>query len=566
MSTRSPSGPLSPEGYFTTQTTSSPVPHVSDLEAKHYYAGLPSAPVLIARTGPLWVAPTGPEAYLRAKELSPVGIHEISKVWEDDLALKVHAVLDENGVDWSSTDVIRMGYIDDPSRNVTLWIGTRPGSLSFEVGANVVLQCKRILLEYDIHDVEVEIRESEIIRSAGPPLLQPASYEVDSTIDVREPLTTSLGITICARSTPWAEGTGGFFIDKGSDGGGLLLVTVHHVIFPDSNMPYEFSEDQPRHEVLVLSQSSFQQHLAFIKRQSKVQSDIVKQQGMRMKFTANEEDKMAIADHEAAEDTLKKAKAKAKDLARFREQLSEDWCTEINRILGHVIFSPPIVIGAGTEQYTQDIAVIDVDASKIDPGSFSGNVIHLGTKFSREVLADMMNSNRKPSSSSPSPSPSSSGSESESESDSEDQFEFNFPGDRLFRLQGTISGHEMRNPEIYNETRDGCIMVLKRGKTTDLTVGRANNIISYTRFSFGGNYIGVSKEWAITPFNNTSGAFSAKGDSGSVVVDGAGRIGGLLTGGSGLTDPTDVTYVTPIDFIMTTIRSNTSLANAHLPT
>ena len=124
-----------------------------------------------------------------------------------------------------------------------------------------------------------------------------------------------------------------------------------------------------------------------------------------MKFTANRQDKMAIADHEAANDMLKRAKAKAKDLARFREQLSEDWGTDINRILGHVIFSPPIVIGVGTEQYTQDIAVIDVDASKIDPRTFSGNVIDLGTKFSREVLADMMNSNRHPSSSSPPPPP-----------------------------------------------------------------------------------------------------------------------------------------------------------------
>ena len=315
MSTRSPSGPLSPGGYFTSQTTSSPLPHISDLEAKHYYAGLPSAPVLIARTGPPWVVPTGPEAYTRPKELRPVGPHEISKVWEDDLALKVHAVLDGNGVDWSSTDILRISYIDEPSRNVVLWIGTRPGSLSFDVGADVALKCKNILLEYALHDVEVEIRESEIIRSACLPFLQPV-YEVDPTIDVREPLTTSLGITICARSTPWVEGTGGFFIDKGDDSGGLLLVTVRHVVFPDSNMPYEFSEDHSRHEVLVLSQASFQRHLAFIKRQSKVQREIVKQQGKRMKFTANRQDKMAIADHEAANDMLKKAK----DLARFRER------------------------------------------------------------------------------------------------------------------------------------------------------------------------------------------------------------------------------------------------------
>ncbi len=62
----------------------------------------------------------------------------------------------------------------------------------------------------------------------------------------------------------------------------------------------------------------------------------------------------------------------------------------------------------------------------------------------------------------------------------------------------------------------------------------------------------TSKEWAILPRDSKSRAFSAKGDSGSVIVDGAGRIGGLLTSGAGSTpssDP-DVTYATPISFLL----------------
>jgi hypothetical protein len=44
-----------------------PSPHLSflmppcEMEAKLYYAGLPSKPVLVARTGIPWEAPTGPE-------------------------------------------------------------------------------------------------------------------------------------------------------------------------------------------------------------------------------------------------------------------------------------------------------------------------------------------------------------------------------------------------------------------------------------------------------------------------------------------------------------------------
>ncbi|KAH9915507.1 uncharacterized protein B0H18DRAFT_1041564 [Fomitopsis serialis] len=83
-------------------------PRISDEEAKLYYPGLPSRPILVARTGSTWEAPTGPEAYPRLKELRVVGNHEINEVWEDDLALKVHAILREEKMDWSSTDVLRI--------------------------------------------------------------------------------------------------------------------------------------------------------------------------------------------------------------------------------------------------------------------------------------------------------------------------------------------------------------------------------------------------------------------------------------------------------------------------
>ena len=521
-----------------TRTFSSPLPCLSDLEAKLYYYGLPSRPVLIARTGSLWEAP-GPEAYPRLKELRIVGSHEISKVWEDNLALKVHAILDENGVDWSSTDVVRVGYVDEPYGNVILWIGVRPGSLSYEVGINVAHQCKKVLLDHAISDIDVEIRQSEIIQSAGPRLLQPTD-DIDPTVEVREPFATTLGITICARSTPWVEGTAGFFLHNGGDGR-LLLATARHVVFPrsDNNLYERKFQSQPRHDILVLSEASFQQHLVSIDDQAKAQDDATSYQTKRMEKMAGRDDEIAIAACEDARNIMKRAEATAKVLSDFHRQLSTAWATDDSRSIGHVIFSPPIVIGAGTEQYTQDVAVIDVDTSKIDPRSFTGNAIDLGTKFTPNALKKMMHPNRRNSHS------------------------FDFPGDRLLKLRGTITDDEMRKPTMVDENGDGCIMVLKRGRTTGLTVGRANNIFSYTRIYFGGRYTGVSKEWAILPFDNKSGAFSAKGDSGSVVVDGAGRIGGLLTGGSGPTDSTDVTYVTPIDFVLKTIRSHKSLARAY---
>ncbi|KAN0109281.1 hypothetical protein V8E52_009465 [Russula decolorans] len=431
-------------------------------------------PVLVARTGATpYKAPTGPEAYPRRKELRIVGDHEIKELWEDDLAFK-------------------------SSSNVVLWIGVKPGSLSYEQGIEVALQCKRLLLEYGINDVDVEIRQSEVIRSAGPQLLQ-YTFHIDPTVDAREPFSTTLGITICAQSTPWVEGTGGFFLDEGGDGKRLLLATARHVVFPqaDNDLFERKSETQPRHNVLVLSEASFQQHLVSIQDQIEEQDFNIRYQTERMEIVVGRDDDGAIAQREDAQSMSKKAEAKAKALAAFHRELSMHWATDNSRILGHVIFSPPIGVGADTEQYTQDVAVIDIDASKIDPSSFAGNVIDLGPKFPPQVLTPMMYPNPR------------------------NSHNFVYPLNRLLSLRGIITDEEMRKPTMYDRNNNPCIMVIK------------------------------------------SGAFSAKGDSGSVVVDGAGRIGGVLTSGGGDTDSSDVTYVTPIDFVLKTIRGNKSLAKAY---
>jgi hypothetical protein len=122
----------------------------------------------------------------------------------------------------------------------------------------------------------------------------------------------------------------------------------------------------------------------------------------------------------------------------------------------------------------------------------------------------------------------------------------------------------MRKPAMLDQNGDPCLIVLKRGRSTGLTRGRANNIISYTRNYSGELEAQDSKEWAILPYNNKSGRFPNPGDSGSAIVDGTGRIGGLLTGGSGTTTTSDVTYATPISFVMQTIRANKRFAQVFL--
>ena len=71
-----------------------------------------------------------------------MGDHEINDVWEDDLALTPSCVRRR----WTDpADAVRIGY-NEPPGDVILWIGVKPDSLSYEVGIDTALQCKRLLL------------------------------------------------------------------------------------------------------------------------------------------------------------------------------------------------------------------------------------------------------------------------------------------------------------------------------------------------------------------------------------------------------------------------------------
>ncbi|KAK0225014.1 hypothetical protein EDD85DRAFT_980166 [Armillaria nabsnona] len=490
-------------------------PTLSEMEeAKFYYAGLPSGPVLVARASTTpWKAPTGPEAYRKLKELCAVGNHAFKEAWEGNLALKLHALLDSMKVKWTSTDVVRIRNVGESSAPVILWIGVIPASLSGNDGVVVASKCRELLVEYDIADVDVEIRESVVTRSAGPKLFTSAYYS-DSTVDVREPLTTTLGLPICAQSTPWAEGTGGFFITEGGNTERLLLVTARHVVFtPDKNDNKHFehkNDSQHRYNVTLFSDAAFNKYLGSIQAEIEGKAFMARYKERCIRAVEGKDDPAANKERQSAQTRLDEAKEAMEELNTFYQNASTHWA----------------IVGSSSENYTEDWAVIEIDASKVDASNFNGNAIDLGTRIPVGELTCMMRPNPK------------------------NPQSFLYPVDRLLRLKGTIPDEEMRHPPALDLNDDPCLMVIKRGNTTGLTVGRANDICSYARIYDDDDKAETSKEWAILPFDSKSGAFSEKGDSGSVIVDGLGRIGGLLTGGAGTTTSSDITYATPISFLL----------------
>ena len=129
---------------------------------------------------------------------------------------------------------------------------------------------------------------------------------------------------------------------------------------------------------------------------------------------------------------------------------------------------------------------------------------------------------------------------------------FEYPDDRHLRIHGIVPKAELQNPGYEDEKGDPLLTVIKRGGVTGLTVGRVHTLTSFVR-RYGKGLRGTSTELAI--HGQESGRFADRGDSGSFVVDGKGRVVGMITGGVG-DDGFDVTYVTPAEFIFDQIRSH----------
>lgn len=168
-----------------------------------------------------------------------------------------------------------------------------------------------------------------------------------------------------------------------------------------------------------------------------------------------------------------------------------------------------------------DWALYEVDPSKIK--NFSGNVIDLGEEVSAEKLNEALNPNIQSS------------------------HKFVYPASRQWKIENIcIPPDEIRHPKKFDQNNSPALSVLKRGRATGVTCSVANEVESYVRTHFSENSSLESKEWAILGFDKSFSPFSDVGDSGALVVDAEGRMGGMLTGGSGFSAKTDVTYATPM--------------------
>ncbi|KAG8827367.1 hypothetical protein FRC18_009909 [Serendipita sp. 400] len=126
---------------------------------------------------------------------------------------------------------------------------------------------------------------------------------------------------------------------------------------------------------------------------------------------------------------------------------------------------------------------------------------------------------------------------------------FIYPPEGLLELRGILSREEIRKPNNKSTPeRDSIRFVIKCGFKTLTAVGGLSEFLSHVRLYFvTGNIDSV--EAAIHPHSNDSGSFSRGSDSGSIIVGVLGKFVSLLTGETGKTDSSDITFGTPMHWL-----------------
>ena len=487
---------------------SPPVPSVD--EAKGRYYDLLSRPHFIARSSyDTWVIPTDLKINIGRRELRPVGKHPLCDVWEGKVDIAMHYYLVEQKVQYTSLDPVRLAIENEATAPVIVWVGVKLDTLSAERGVDIAVGLRGILLQNGIDDVHVELRAATITTFSK--LYKPAPPD-DPTAHVREPFSTSLGIPICAENTPDIQGTATLFFTVPSKPGRLFLLAPRHVLFrvDVDNLHYAYNGSGPRRNVLLLSTDGLDSRIHNIEKAVKDARMAVEHFERRLSIAKSQSDKAGRAFQ------LDEAESAMKELEKFLVEAKEDWKDPKNRIIGHIVLSPPLLHNAANGGLTQDFAVVEIDPTKINATNFIGNAIDLGTEMAKATLMEVMDQH---------------------------QCSFNYPADRLIRFNNVLLVNEMVDPNPEN------MLVFKRGHGTELTIGRLNNVHSVLRRAFETRPGEFSREVAVLS-RSRSAPFSDGGDSGAVVIDGWGAVAGMLTSGDGFGLASDCTYVTPIIFLL----------------
>ncbi|OJA16892.1 hypothetical protein AZE42_13336, partial [Rhizopogon vesiculosus] len=265
---------------------------------------------------------------------------------------------------------------------VTIWVGVLPDTLTGEEAFHSSNDILDLLKEHGIFDVDVAYRESVVRGFSGPELFAPVSdLDSDPLRAVIDPVTTALGLPIAGLKTLNSQGTMGFYFRVGKV---LYAVTARHVLFPEDegNNPYSYVAG-PKKEVVLMGIGAFTNFLISIQGHIGTLNFTV---GFLEKqitaLTARSEGSGPNAEQAAGELVktrykLGKTRTAIEELKKFFVKMKKQWTKPKDRVIGHVIWAPPISVSTAPHGYTKDVCVIKLDEKKFSQ-NFRGNVLDLG--------------------------------------------------------------------------------------------------------------------------------------------------------------------------------------------
>ncbi|KAG8752416.1 hypothetical protein FRC11_008374 [Ceratobasidium sp. 423] len=413
---------------------------------------------------------------------------------------------------------------------VVIWIATYPGSTTADDAHFASPDILALLRANGVQGAVVEWFEGSVEKLSGPALLR-ATQDINPTYHVRRFLTAGLGMPIATaeREDDDARGSVAFFFHENKDRRGnpskrVLGVSNCHVLRKDTSVPYLFEgAGAPPEHVRLAGLRRFQHGLDDIKA-------AITSHGNTADTLARDivdlEQKLSSEDAEEADEAQEALVVKRAELAKtekdittlvaFYKDVSGQWGDIARRTIGHVDWAPEIFVDVTDRRYTKDMGTFEVDAERFG-AQFKGNVVDLGAKYTSQQLVDKFY-------------PHSNG-----------RTVFKFPANRQLRINGFVTRELLANPDTFDSNGEPCIVVMKDGNTSDLTVGRYAGLEAYTCDELGVE----SVELVIYNYNKQSGPFSTKGDSGSLVFDGQGKMVGILHSGLAKGGNSHVTYATP---------------------
>ncbi|KAJ3485231.1 hypothetical protein NLI96_g5104 [Meripilus lineatus] len=492
------------------------------------YGTISCSPFLY-KTGSSWPSPAlGPEMQPFLRRLYPVYNHPITDSWPVILK-SIQAYLSECNMQFTAIMGLGWGNQNDeiPFCPLLITIGVEPQSVSSGDAKGAAEHIKNNILNgAGFLGIDVAIWELQTSLSAGPRLrsLEPLEFKRDNA-KYAHPFSSTLSLSIAPLKNPNYEGTASLFLRR-DNSKHILVLTAAHVIFPDSE-PGDNHNLQDE-KVVILGEGDYMKATNSVNDEiGKLERWISKDSKKEKEYVDNEvgqsEERIALLLSRKREE-LRVSKEDAADLKRIRDEVVQRILPDINnRVIGHVLHADPIgVRGTESGPFTNDWAIIELNNDAFDDSDFEGNKVYIGDISEGEFEEKMY------------------------PLDSERTRDM-YPEDLLLPISGSVPRSEILNPTQHNKNGDPAMPVIKNGSTTGTTIGWLNGLESLVtrRYGLNGQHTFTSTETTVVPYGGSRlGAFSEDGDSGSLILDRKGRIVGLLTGGGGLTNRTDVTFAT----------------------